>query len=250
MVRRVGQSLREFASVTIKHLWWLVVSLVGGVWWAAQFFAPTVGATGLQRFLDHFPGWVPPAVFVVGLTLAAFRAFHEVRLERDELKARVKTLDSQRFVPGVNIASGANIGVINVQLGEAQAAPLGARATYSQLPRPAAHSNRYVKNQIRIPEDIDLVAGHAIADTHFEECEILGPAVLVPQGETRISDPIFVTPDLEAILWEIPTSRQQILGAYQVIDCTFIRCRFVEIGLAGPPEAIQKIRAAYKGVAG
>jgi hypothetical protein len=77
----------------------------------------------------------------------------------------------------------------------------------------------------------------------FEGCDIIGPAVLAILNNVTITYNQF-DGDLGAIIWEVPISRERVIGAIGVQNCTFNRCRFIRIGLAGPPEFISKLRAA------
>ncbi|MDO8613729.1 MAG: hypothetical protein Q7R32_13060 [Dehalococcoidia bacterium] len=95
---------------------------------------------------------------------------------------------------------------------------------------------------IRIADMVreDLV----IRDRTFEECEIFGPAVLIPLGAGVLQECSFEG-DPASVFWEIPSGRVAIAGAIGLQDCVFKRCKFRRIGLAGPPEAIEKFRAGF-----
>lgn len=70
----------------------------------------------------------------------------------------------------------------------------------------------------------------------FQNCRIIGPAVLLPQGETSFSHCTWEAPGVDAVLWEIPPGRTEIVGAIAVIDTTFSACTLSLIGLAGPAD--------------
>ena len=76
----------------------------------------------------------------------------------------------------------------------------------------------------------------------FIGCQINGPAVVVVQGSTL--DTNTFDGDLDAILWEVPVTRQRVVGAVLARNCSFTRCRFSNVGFAGPPEFIQTFRQA------
>ncbi len=80
---------------------------------------------------------------------------------------------------------------------------------------------------------------------NFLNCRIVGPAVLVPLGETQILHCGFDASGVEAVYWEIPPSRTEIVGAVGLQDCTFSNCTFVLIGLAGPPEMRSMLEAGF-----
>jgi hypothetical protein len=74
----------------------------------------------------------------------------------------------------------------------------------------------------------------------FEGCDLKGPAVLVPQGSNFANSSVVGNPD--ALLWEIPPDRSEVIGAILVRNCTFEGCTFINVGLAGPPEFVQQLR--------
>jgi hypothetical protein len=74
----------------------------------------------------------------------------------------------------------------------------------------------------------------------FMNCRIMGPAVLIPQGRTEISNCSF-DGDVAAVFWEIPSRRAYVLGGVATVDCTFSACNFNSIGLAGPSELGQML---------
>jgi hypothetical protein len=101
------------------------------------------------------------------------------------------------------------------------------------------NGSTYHDEVVRITE---LVGDEGILESfEFTNCHIKGPAVLVVQGESR-----FVNNDLrgdwDAILWEIPPSRSEVIGAILVKDSTFEGCTFTNVGLAGPPEFVKRMR--------
>jgi hypothetical protein len=67
-----------------------------------------------------------------------------------------------------------------------------------------------------------------LARVTFENCEIIGPAVLMP----RNCDFRGCQFDGPRILWTIEPGRYYI-GAIAVDECLFDRCRFRRVGLAG-----------------
>lgn len=78
----------------------------------------------------------------------------------------------------------------------------------------------------------------------FHNCQIIGPAVLVPQGSTDFIHCAWDAPDLDSVFWEIPETRQFIVGAVGALDCTFASCRFLNVGLGGPRRLRQMMEAA------
>lgn len=79
----------------------------------------------------------------------------------------------------------------------------------------------------------------------FQNCKILGPAVLLLLGRTTLVHSTFDAPNAEALFWEIPPSRALVVGAVSAVDCTFSACRFEAIGLGGPPEMRAVIQQGF-----
>jgi len=74
-----------------------------------------------------------------------------------------------------------------------------------------------------------------IENLTFQNCQIIGPAVLALVDRVEMSHCSFEA-DLNALFWEVPHDRPMVLGAVGVRDVTFSRCTFQAIGFAGPPE--------------
>jgi hypothetical protein len=105
----------------------------------------------------------------------------------------------------------------------------------------AIDEKRYDGRVMRITElvvgDEAVIDGFTFTGCHFE-----GPAVLVLR-DTVLTNCDLGGPTPEAVLWEIPTSRDVPIGAILAVNCHFERCTFRGIGFAGPPDFISQIRA-------
>jgi len=77
----------------------------------------------------------------------------------------------------------------------------------------------------------------------FTNCRIVGPAVLVPLGNTSLQH-IDFNGSLDAIFWEILPERQEVLGGVGVQDCLFSSCRMDDIGIAGPASLRELLRSS------
>jgi hypothetical protein len=77
----------------------------------------------------------------------------------------------------------------------------------------------------------------------FDDSVIIGPAVLAPQGGVAFEFCTWDTDDggIESIFWEFEP--RAIFGAIGLINCTFRRCRFNSIGLAGTQKSLEDFRA-------
>jgi hypothetical protein len=84
-----------------------------------------------------------------------------------------------------------------------------------------------------------------LTSVRFEHCDIKGPAVIVLQDST-LSHNNLGGPSADAILWEIPLARPVVVGAVLAKNCVFDRCTFMNVGFAGPPDLIAKMRAGSK----
>lgn len=90
----------------------------------------------------------------------------------------------------------------------------------------------YSDQTVRISElatDSDLLEGLS-----FENCVIVGPAVLVPMG-CKFDDASFEGNAVD-IIWDIDPAREHIIGAIGLKECTFERCQFTRIGLGFGPQ--------------
>ena len=98
--------------------------------------------------------------------------------------------------------------------------------------------NVYRDAVIRISE---LAGEQGVLDGFvFENCDLKGPAVVVPQGSNFASSRLVGDPD--ALLWEIPPDRTEVIGAILVRNCTFEDCTFMNVGFAGPAEFVEQVR--------
>lgn len=89
---------------------------------------------------------------------------------------------------------------------------------------------------VDLVENDDLIKGRT-----FEDCTIYGPAVLAPLDRMTFEQNTFEA-DMEALLWEIPEDRQRVLGAIGLSNCTFRRCNFRRIGIAGKRALMEQFR--------
>ena len=94
-----------------------------------------------------------------------------------------------------------------------------------------------------------LAAGMSVLENlTFEQCEIVGPAILFinPDWKITLTSPSFGIPGgrFDDLVWEVPPSKNAVIGAVGVKDCTFRGCRFEGVGLAGAPVVIAHIRKA------
>jgi hypothetical protein len=90
-----------------------------------------------------------------------------------------------------------------------------------------------------------------ISDTHFQECIIVGPAVLaIMDASTALVHNAFEANNMDEIFWEVPQSRQIVRGAIGLTNCRIENCRLAGIGIAGRAELGQQfgLRPAASGI--
>lgn len=90
--------------------------------------------------------------------------------------------------------------------------------------------------QFEIREDQTLEGGT------FTDCLILGPQVVVIHGCT-LDHCTWEHPgtDISSILWRFPKA-EEVVGCLVLANCTFVRCRFRGVGIAGTPEMLAEWR--------
>lgn len=91
----------------------------------------------------------------------------------------------------------------------------------------------YRGDRIRI-SDFVLEDGMVIEGHTFENCTLVGPAILWLDQDTPNKIEFSVFPhELDKIIWEVPSSRPAFVGVVVVRNCSFTSCKFLGIGFAG-----------------
>jgi len=90
---------------------------------------------------------------------------------------------------------------------------------------------------------ITLTETGVVRDREFEDCLIQGPAVLLPFGEGAVFSECNITamdarPD--AVFLEIPDGPRN--GCVGLSNVTFRHCSFENIGIAGLPDDLARMR--------
>lgn len=94
----------------------------------------------------------------------------------------------------------------------------------------ATPDKRYSERVIWLPElarDEDILDGFV-----FNDCHLGGPAVLVLLDNVTFSNNN-LQGEREALLWEIPPGRTNIIGAIGLRNSTVDGCTLTRIGIAG-----------------
>lgn len=98
------------------------------------------------------------------------------------------------------------------------------------------HSNEDVVYLARIAGEEGV-----IKDRVFRDCRVVGPAVLLIDGEFEIySNQFENTP--EEFLWELSDERTRVAGAILVQNSSFEGCTFTNVGFAGHTPFIRQMR--------
>jgi hypothetical protein len=88
--------LREFGDKVVHHYLAFGVGVVGGVLGIVNAVAAAVARPGTTPF--SVPLWLWLSLLAAGFLLAIFRAFHEVRMERDAAKGEMeRRFETQRY---------------------------------------------------------------------------------------------------------------------------------------------------------
>lgn len=90
--------------------------------------------------------------------------------------------------------------------------------------------------------------GNLIVGVTFEDCTIIGPAVVVPTATSFSGCGFNVAGNVESILWVVTPERDPVVGAIGLSGCSFVRCKFEKIGIAGRPDDIAMWRRSLSGL--
>jgi hypothetical protein len=121
--------------------------------------------------------------------------------------------------------------------------PISPSSDQSGQPAPSHVREHIINRTIYL---FDYVRGSFIIEhKHFENCKIIGPAVVTPiRGSHIIGCTFDGTPDI--FLWEIPKERVGVTGSIGLVDCMFRDCKFVAVGVSGRPEFMERFREALR----
>lgn len=76
-----------------------------------------------------------------------------------------------------------------------------------------------------------VVLADVLEDLHFENCEVVGPAVLAVLEGVTFEGCAFEAPGPDALIWTVEDDRI-VMGAVGLRNVTFSNCRIRRIGLA------------------
>lgn len=102
--------------------------------------------------------------------------------------------------------------------------------------------DRTYRNQLVRLTDL-TVTDDVIDGVTFENCTLVGPAVIVMLQGCELRDSGFDGPSA-GVLWPLG-DREFIVGAIGLVNCTLGGCRLQRIGLAYPPAKEEMIRTGF-----
>jgi hypothetical protein len=89
------------------------------------------------------------------------------------------------------------------------------------------------------------VTQDVISDVRFEQCQIIGPAVLAVLDKVSFLHSAFDAPDASALFWPLPPEREIVMGAIGVQRVEFFACQFSKIGLAVPEDRMEQFLQGF-----
>ena len=94
----------------------------------------------------------------------------------------------------------------------------------------------------------DLVRESILLDgVTFENCHILGPAVLVPfENDSFVRTTFQADSSPDDVLWEVPPTRKALIGAIPMRNCRMVSCKTTNVGFAGPKKSIDKFKSSVR----
>jgi hypothetical protein len=109
----------------------------------------------------------------------------------------------------------------------------------------ASQPKVFTNERVRLSDLVDEIT-FVIKGKTYEDCDILGPAVVALSGVGTMDHVRFVTDDLDEVLWEVEPENARRLGVIGLDSCVFRRCRFIAVGVAGTPELTERLRKEFE----
>lgn len=111
---------------------------------------------------------------------------------------------------------------------------------------PHPGTREYRNQTVRIT---DLtVTDDLLADLRFENCTIIGPAVLALIDDVVLSNCGFDAPGADAVFWPVAPNRQIVIGAIGLVRVEFYSCRFMRIGIAAIEDTLPELLKGFNEV--
>ncbi|WP_395652202.1 hypothetical protein [Brevundimonas sp.] len=81
----------------------------------------------------------------------------------------------------------------------------------------------------------------------FTDCVIQGPAVIAAMGGVSLEGcNMGVTSNARSLM--LRPLGDHIIGAIGLVDCRFVRCKFVQVGFTGPEAVLDELSASLTGL--
>ena len=113
-------------------------------------------------------------------------------------------------------------------------------ASYSEMKKDTIFGRTVIISEV--PRDSKNLS--RIKEKQFDNCQILGPAVVTPEGFDRVFTQCefgILNNDIESIFLEAKGS--SISGTIGIRDCKFSQCKFAFLTFAGNKDFLDKMRA-------
>ena len=81
----------------------------------------------------------------------------------------------------------------------------------------------------------------AVSDHRFIDCEIIGPAVLVPIRDVHLSDIVLDVPSVDAAFIELADDAP-LVGMIPLFNVDIVRCRMRLVGVGGTAASLLMMR--------
>lgn len=120
--------------------------------------------------------------------------------------------------------------------------PLAASATKPMATAAELAEPRIAGRTLRI-YDVQRSNDVIVSDRVFEDCDILGPAIVGAIDEVTMLDECeWGVPSLDARVYWKASPGQQLVGIIGLQRCVLRRCRFFNVGFCGPKQFIRELK--------
>lgn len=111
--------------------------------------------------------------------------------------------------------------------------------------RPDPKRRYFHRETVRLADLLPVSGPPVIEGRTFEDCTIVGPAVVAPMGIATLQGVTF-DGHPSALFIEVPMDRV-LIGVIALVDCTFRGGKFQSVGIIGNKELGEKLRANVRG---
>jgi len=108
----------------------------------------------------------------------------------------------------------------------------------SPLPLSFPHRHLFLDSTVVLTDLVGVPP--VIVNTEFEDCQLVGPALIAALGPLELSDSTLPTGHF---VWELPAAEGEMVGVVGLVHCAIRRSSLEGIGLAVPPGARDDVLA-------